>query len=454
MYIEQLYTSCLAEAAYYIESNGEAAIIDPLRETSPYMELASERNAKIKYIFETHFHADFVSGHLDLSRLTGAPIIFGPGAKTAYDVVNAKDGEIFQLGEITIKTLHTPGHTPESTCYLLFDEANNPHALFTGDTLFVGDVGRPDLLDGLMTKEELAGMLYESLNNKIKPLPDEVIVYPAHGPGSACGKNIGQETFSTIGIQRETNYAMKAPSKESFIKQVTDGMLPPPKYFFEDARINKQGYEPLEQIIRKSLVPMSPKQVADKIDDTVILDTRNAEEFENAHIPGAINIGLGGQYAVWIGTIFSIDQPFIIVADPEKEEEAIIRLARVGFENVVGYLAGGIENWNGSLASVKSIEPEELAQNFNNELGVIDVRKPGEYTDGHVTSALHYPLAELSEKLPEDRTRDWHIYCAGGYRSMIACSLLKRMGFTNVVNIRRGFNAFEEAGVPIVDPVH
>ncbi len=452
MYIEQLYTSCLAEAAYYIESNGEAAIIDPLRETGPYLKLASERNARIRYIFETHFHADFVSGHIDLSRITGAPIIYGPDADTAYEIKNAHDGEIFPLGNITIQALHTPGHTPESTCYLLRNEKEEPHAIFTGDTLFVGDVGRPDLLDGIMSGEELAGMLYQSLNEKIKPLPDHVIVYPAHGPGSACGKNIGKETYSTIGAQKKTNYALRAETRESFIEQVTHGMLPPPAYFFEDARINKEGYRPLTDVVKQSLVALDQEEIQDMQDEVVILDTRDADAFEKGHIPGSVNIGLGGQYAVWIGTLFPIHQPFVLVADQGHEEEAVIRLARVGFENVRGYLKHGMEGWSGRVESVTSIEPEELAERMDGKLTVIDVRKPGEYESGHAEGALHYPLNSLHQQLPDRKDQPLYVYCAGGYRSMIACSLLKSRGYTNTINVRQGFKAFPDAGVPVRVP--
>ncbi len=453
MYIEQLYTSCLAEAAYYIESAGEAAIFDPLRETSPYLELASGRNARIKYIFETHFHADFVSGHIDLSKETGAPIVYGPLAKTEYKVYNATDEEIFTIGNITVQALHTPGHTPESTCYLLRDEEGKPHAVFTGDTLFVGDVGRPDLLDGVMSKEELAGMLYDSLNNKIKPLPDDVIVYPAHGPGSACGKNIGKDTYSTIGIQKATNYALRSSSRDQFIDQVTSGMLPPPQYFFEDARINKEGYKPLADVIKQSMNPLEAKQIIQMQDEVVILDTRDPELFGKEHIEGAVNIGLGGQYAVWIGTIFPISQPFVLVSEPGKEEEAIIRLARVGFENVKGFLEGGMEAWDGPVDQVQSIDPEDLINRIGEGASVIDVRKPGEFEAGHVTGAMHFPLCNLPGHSPADEGKALHIYCAGGYRSMIACSILKKKGVRNIVNIRRGFNSFSDAGVPLSVPV-
>jgi glyoxylase-like metal-dependent hydrolase (beta-lactamase superfamily II)/rhodanese-related sulfurtransferase len=452
MYIQQLYTSCLAEAAYYIESEGEAVIIDPLREIEPYLGLAAERKATIKFIFETHFHADFVSGHIDLSQATGAPIVYGPLAETSYEVYNAKDEEIFSFGKLSLQALHTPGHTPESTCYLLFDENNKQHAVFTGDTLFVGDVGRPDLLDGVMTKEELAGMLFDSLNRKIKPLPDDVIVYPAHGPGSACGKNIGAETWSSIGMQKRTNYALKAPDKETFIKQVTEGMLPPPMYFFEDARINKEGYSPLKEVIGKGMTPLTAEDIRANHHDHVVLDTRDPDSFEAGHIPGSINVGLGGQYAVWIGTLFPIDQKFVLVTEAGKEEESILRLARVGFEHVTGYLKDGINSWDQPLTTMEGINPGDWMNTQSPETIILDVRKPGEYQDGHVEGAVSHPLANLNEFVM-DKNATYHVYCAGGYRSMIACSLLKSKGYKRVVNIRQGYKAFEEAGVPVVKEV-
>ncbi len=345
MYIEQLYTNCLAEAAYYIESEGEAAIIDPLRETEPYIELAARRKSKIKYVFETHFHADFVSGHIDLARKVNAPIVYGPMAQTQYQVVNAKDGQEFKIGKLTLRVLHTPGHTPESSCFLLLDEQGREHAIFTGDTLFVGDVGRPDLLDGVMSREELAGMLYDSLNRHIKTLPDHVIVYPAHGPGSACGKNIGKETHSTIGEQKKFNYALKDQSREAFIQELTSGILPPPQYFFEDARINKQGYDPIDEVIDRNSRALIFEQVDSLVrKGTLVLDTRPADEFEKGFIPGSINIGLNGQFAVWVGTLIPIDQPVVLVTMPGKERESVLRLARVGYEKVEGYLQGGIGN--------------------------------------------------------------------------------------------------------------
>jgi glyoxylase-like metal-dependent hydrolase (beta-lactamase superfamily II)/rhodanese-related sulfurtransferase len=452
MYIEQLYTNCLAEAAYYIESEGEAAIIDPIRETEPYLELASKRGARIKYIFETHFHADFVSGHIDLSKKTGATIIYGPMAETKYKVINAKDGEFFSVGKLKIKTIHTPGHTPESSCYLLLDESGKEHAIFTGDTLFVGDVGRPDLLDGKMTSEELANMLYDSLNTKIKTLPDNVIVYPAHGAGSSCGKNIGKETFSTIGEQKKFNYALKAPSRDQFIKEVTEGISPPPSYFFEDARINKNGYESVEIVIEKNNRPLDAAQFEEAVKKgALILDTRKADDFENAFIPGSINIGLNGQYAIWVGTLIDIKQPLVLITDLGKEQESILRLARVGYENVLGYLSGGIQSWKKETGSVKSIQPGAMKQEIIKGAEVIDVRKPGEWNISHVKGAKFLPLAGMPKNIAAlDKTKSYLVHCGGGYRSMTAISLMKRQGFTNLTNIYGGFGAILNAGVEVV----
>lgn len=453
MYIEQLYTNCLAEAAYYIESEGEAAIIDPLRETDPYIELAKKRGATIKYVFETHFHADFVSGHIDLARKVNAPIVYGPNADTHYEVINAKDGQEFTLGKVKFKVLHTPGHTPESTCYLLVDEKCKEHAVFTGDTLFVGDVGRPDLLDGVMTREELASMLYDSLNTKIKTLSDDVIVYPAHGPGSACGKNIGKETFSTIGEQKRYNYAMQDLSRSEFISKVTDGILPPPAYFFEDARINKEGYESIEKIIEKNTKALSLQAFKEALKPgAVILDTRKADDFEKGFIPGSLNIGLNGQYAVWVGTLLDIDQPLVLVTETGKEEESVLRLARVGYENVVGYLKGGVSSWDGSLDKVRSITAEEMKLELKKGIEVLDVRKPGEWNVGHLKEATFLPLSDILDNTENlNKSNPYLVHCAGGYRSMIAISVLRRQGFTGeLVNILGGFGAMQQAGIPSV----
>lgn len=451
MYIEQLYTSCLAEAAYYIESEGEAAIIDPLRETEPYIELAKKRNATIKYVFETHFHADFVSGHIDLSRMVNAPIIYGPMANTNYDVINATDGQEFKLGKVKFKVLHTPGHTPESACFLLFDENGKEHAVFSGDTLFVGDVGRPDLLDGVMTSEELASMMYDSLNKKIKTLPDSVIVYPAHGPGSACGKNIGKETQSTIGEQKKFNYALKDMSREEFIAKVTDGIQPPPLYFFEDARINKEGYNPINEVINTNTKPLSVADFKKAVEaGALILDTRNPDDFEKGFISGSLNIGLNGQYAVWVGTLIDINKPLVLITENGKEEEAVLRLARVGYENVTGYLKGGVQAWPEKLDNVNSIEATEVEAQIKKGVDVLDVRKPGEWNTSHAKDAEFIPLADMPDNLEQlDKTKPYVVHCAGGYRSMIACSLMKQKGFKNVTNVYGGFSAMLTTGLPV-----
>jgi hydroxyacylglutathione hydrolase len=451
MYVEQLYTNCLAEAAYYIESEGEAAIIDPLRETEPYIEKARERNARIKFVFETHFHADFVSGHIDLSRETGAPIVFGPMAETSYDVINATDGQEFRVGRVKIKVLHTPGHTPESSCYLLLDENSKPYAVFTGDTLFVGDVGRPDLLDGKMSKEDLAGMLYDSLQKKIKTLPDDVIVYPAHGPGSACGKNIAKETFSTIGEQKRFNYAMKDQTREAFIQELTSGILPPPQYFFEDARINKEGYAPIDNVIEKNSKPLSMEEIKSWIaKGAMVVDTRKAEEFEKGFIPGAINIGLNGQFAVWVGTLLKISQPLVLVTEPGKEDEAVLRLARVGYENVKGYLQGGMASWKGEVDKVRSISASDIRQELPKST-LLDVRKPGEWNVSHAKGARFLPLADMPDNLQSlDKDGNYIVHCGGGYRSMTAISVMRREGFRNLVNVKGGFGAMVQEGMSVV----
>ncbi len=452
MYIEQLYTNCLAEAAYYIESEGEAVIIDPLRETEPYIALAKKRNSKIRYVFETHFHADFVSGHIDLAREVDATIVYGPKAETAYNIHSASDGEEFKVGKITLRVLHTPGHTPESSCFLLIDENGNDYAVFTGDTLFVGDVGRPDLLDGVMSREELAGMLYDSLNKKIKTLADDVIVYPGHGPGSSCGKNIGKETYSTIGVQKKFNYALKSRTKEEFIEQVTDGILPPPSYFFEDARINKQGYDSIESVMKSNNNPLSVQEFKDAVaKGALILDTRNPDDFEIGFVEDSLNIGLNGQYAVWVGTLIDIKKPLVLVADPGKEEEAILRLARVGYENVVGYLKGGVSAWPEKLQTVKSIAAEDMKEQMNAGAEVLDVRKPGEWSSGHLEEAKFYPLANMPSNLNDlDKSTTYVVHCGGGYRSMMAISLMRKLGFTKLINVYGGFGAMVNAGMKVV----
>lgn len=454
MYIEQMYTNCLAEAAYYIESEGEAAIIDPIRETEPYTKKAQERNSKIKYIFETHFHADFVSGHIDLAKKTGAKIVFGPMAKTAYDTHTAKDGEIFQIGKIKIKVMHTPGHTPESSCYLLIDENGKENAIFTGDTLFVGDVGRPDLLDGKMTKEELSSMMYDSLK-KLKALPDETLLYPGHGPGSSCGKNIGKETWSTLGQQKKTNYALQEMTREEFIKAVTTGLSAPPQYFFKDAMINKNGYDSIEEVMKRNTKALSADEVKSLLTNgAIILDTRTPDDFEKGFIPNAINIGLNGSYAQWLGTVVSIDTPLIVVADEGKAEESISRAARVGYENIKGYLKGGMKSWTDAgnkTETINSISAQEFAERIKSgEETILDVRKPGEWEGGHVVGAEHVCLSKFPAAIDSlDKNKTYLVHCAGGYRSMIAASMMKAKGFDKLINIYGGFGKIKETSVPI-----
>lgn len=454
MHIEQLYTNCLAEAAYYIESNGEAAIIDPLRETDPYVEKAMSRNATIKYVFETHFHADFVSGHIDLANRTGAKIIYGPEANTKYAVINAKDNEEFTVGKIRIRALHTPGHTLESTCYLLIDESGKEYCIFTGDTLFVGDVGRPDLLDGVMTKEALASKMYDSLNTKIKTLADDVIVYPAHGPGSACGKSMGKETFSTIGIQKKTNYALQEMTREEFIAAVTDGLSQPPKYFFEDARINKNGYDSIDEVIGKNSQALSIEAVdAAVAKGALVLDTRIADHFEKGFIPGSLNIGLNGMFAVWVGTLVDIDQPLILITEPGKESETVLRLARVGYENVVGYLEGGIQTWidaGRAVSTVETIPATEISQYYGHDgVVILDVRKPSEFEQSHIKGAINIQLSEIKNRIQElDPDKKYVMHCAAGYRSMMAASIMKDHGLDNFVNVAGGWGAITKTDLP------
>lgn len=456
MKIEQMYTNCLAEAAYYIESDGEAAVIDPIRETEPYLQRAEQGKAKIKYVFETHFHADFVSGHIDLAKKTGAKIVFGPTATPKYEAYIAKDNEEFKIGKITIKVLHTPGHTPESSCYLLTDENGKNHAIFTGDTLFVGDVGRPDLLDGKISKEELAGMLYESLSNKIKTLEDEVIVYPGHGPGSSCGKNIGKETWSTIGIQKKTNYALqKFESKNAFVKAVTDGLASPPGYFFKDAVINKSGYENIDDVLKRNINPLSVAEFKNAINKgAMVLDTRDPDEFEKAFIQGSINVGLNGSFAVWVGTVVPVDKQLVVVCDNGKEHECMLRLARVGYENIAGYLKGGIDEWKkeNETNSVNSVNSREFLSMVESKDGkVLDVRKKGEYNNGHLDNVTHICLSQLTQNIQQLTKNDKYlVHCAGGYRSMIAASILKANGFNNIINLKGGFEALKKETPKII----
>ncbi|MEN9549350.1 MAG: hypothetical protein RIR12_1941 [Bacteroidota bacterium] len=455
MYIQQLYTSCLSEAAYYMEDNGEAAIIDPLRDIETYLQLAAQRGARIKYIFETHFHADFVSGHIDLSKATGAPIVYGPGTVTKFPVTVAADGELFRIGNLTLKVLHTPGHTMESSCYLLKDEAGKDYCVFTGDTLFVGDVGRPDLAQKgeELTSTDLAGIMYESIHAKLFPLADEVIVYPAHGPGSSCGKNLGPHTFSTMGEEKKTNYALKAISKNDFIKAVTEGIDVPPVYFPINAQINKEGYKSIDEVVEKGLNGLSIEAVKKHIaDDAILLDTRHADIFSQGYIPGSIFIGLEGRFAEWAGSLLPFHAPIILITDAGKEKETIIRLARVGFDKVQGYVAGGFEAWQQAgepCDMLINVEPDELMMDMPHDakLVVVDVRRPAEFADGHLKDALNIPLSDMTDpamlaSLEEDQ--NFYVHCAGGYRSVIAASLIKRQGIHNIRNVLGGWSQIKE----------
>lgn len=456
MYIKQLYTGCLSEAAYYIESDGIAAIIDPLRDIEAYLTLATERKAAIKYIFETHFHADFVSGHLDLAAATGATIVYGPDAVTKLAVKVAKDGERFTVGKVTIEILHTPGHTLESSCFLLKDENNKDYAVFTGDTLFIGDVGRPDLAQrgNELTTQELAGMLYESLQLKIVVLQDDVIVYPGHGAGSSCGKNLGPESQSTIGEQKKTNYALLAATKADFIKTVTDGLTAPPQYFPINAKMNKEGYASLGSILEKCLkpLPIDAFKVKAAADGVVIVDTRLATVFTQGYVPGSISIGLEGRFAEWAGSILPFDQPLILVTEIGKEKETVIRLARVGYEKIEGYLKGGYEGWftaGEKHDMIIDVEADELAMDlpFDPKLVIVDVRKPTEYAEGHITEAINIPVSDMMDPGNLVNLEDSHniyVHCAGGYRSVIACSLLKRQGIHNIYNVLGGWEKIKE----------
>lgn len=460
MKIEQIYTGCLAEAAYYIESNGEAAIIDPLREVGTYLKKAEKAGATIKYIFETHFHADFVSGHVDLADKSGAKIIYGPTAKTEFESHIAKDGEKFQIGDLTITALHTPGHTLESTTYLLTDENGKDHCIFSGDTLFIGDVGRPDLAQkGNLTMEDLAGMLYDSLNEKIKPLADDVIVYPAHGAGSACGKSMSKETFDTLGHQKEVNYALKAQTKEQFISEVTDGIMPPPQYFAKNAAINKGGVESIDGIYGKGLNALTPQAFEDTANQAgaIMLDTRDPQVFAKGFIPNSINIGLNGQFAPWVGALITdLDQPILLITDGGKEEETITRLTRVGYDSTIGYLDGGFERWTDAGKEIDTIETisAEIFEKAVTEQEIIalDVRKPGEYESEHLEFTLSRPLDFINDWMGEiDPNKTYYIHCAGGYRSMIAASILKSRGVEHVIDIAGGYGAIKNTNLKRTD---
>lgn len=460
MKIEQIYTGCLAQGAYYIESNGEVAIIDPLRETQQYVDKANKENAKIKYIFETHFHADFVSGHVDLAKNTGATIIFGPGAETTYDIHSAKDNEVFKLGNISIKVLHTPGHTLESSTYLLLDENGKEHAIFSGDTLFLGDVGRPDLaIKSDLTKEDLAGMLFDSLRNKIMPLPDNIIVYPAHGAGSACGKNLSKETVGILGDQKKTNYALREDmTRDEFIEEVLDGMPPPPQYFAKNAMMNKSGYDAFENVLKKGDNALNPEEfefIANQ-EDALILDVRHEKDFVKSHIPNSIFIGIHGGFAPWVGALITdLKQPILLITPEGKEKETVTRLSRVGYDNTLGYLKGGMDAWIASgrdIETIDSISVDTFSECFKNDnINVLDVRKDGEYKSEHLEgdNVQHFALDFINDNMNAiSKNKNYYVHCAGGYRSVIAASILKARGFNNLVDIAGGFGAIKNSDLP------
>lgn len=460
MTIEQIYTGCLAQGAYYIESNGEAVVIDPLREIKPYLDRAEKDNAKIKYIFETHFHADFVSGHVTLAKETGAAIVFGPNANPTFEATIATDGQVFQVGEITITALHTPGHTMESTTYLLKDKNGKNHAIFSGDTLFLGDVGRPDLAQkmGVLTERDLAGFLYDSLRKKIMPLADDVIVYPAHGAGSACGKNMMKETVDTLGNQKNLNYALRADmTKEEFINEVIDGLLPPPQYFPLNVQMNKEGYEDFNVVLERGSQALTPAAFEAAANETgaVVLDVRHQNDFAKGHVPRSIFIGLNGDFAPWVGALIAdVKQPILLITEPGKEEEAITRLSRVGFDNTLGFLKGGFDAWKNDGMEYDTVH-SITAETFKDELEtdkkpVFDVRKETEHLSEHVLDAQNTPLDFLNNHLAvfPDNT-PFYVHCAGGYRSMIAASILKSRGIHNLIDVQGGFKAIKEAGVPV-----
>ena len=463
MKVEQIYTGCLAQGAYYIESEGEAVIIDPIRETQPYLEKLKKEGAKLKYIFETHFHADFVSGHLDLAKKTGAKIVYGPMAQTDYDIYSAKDGEELKVGKLTFKVLHTPGHTMESSVYLLKNEAKEDYAIFSGDTLFLGDVGRPDLAikQGMTTKEDLAAYLFDSLRNKIMPLADDVMVYPAHGAGSACGKNLSKETWGYLGEQKKTNYALRADmTKTEFIKEVTAGLSPAPQYFAKNAMMNKSGYNSFDEVLERGAIPLSSNDFEKIVErkEALILDTRHPDVFSKGHIPTSINIGIDGSFAPWIGALITdINQAIVLIAEKGREKEVVTRLARVGYDNTLGYLEGGIDVWlkeGREIDFIRSITPEVFEAKISKKQieNLLDARKPTEFLAHHVVDAMNFPLDYVNQnmdKLVKEKT--YHIHCAGGYRSMIMASILQARGFRNLVNIQKGFKGIEETGISLSD---
>jgi hydroxyacylglutathione hydrolase len=458
MKVEQIYTGCLAQGAYYIESNGEAAIIDPLREVAPYIQKAQRNNATIKYVFETHFHADFVSGHLDLSKKTGAPIVYGPNAHPAFETIIATDGQEFKIGDLTLKVLHTPGHTMESTCYLLLDPTGKPHALFSGDTLFIGDVGRPDLAQKVasdLTQEKLAGYLFDSLRNKIMTLPDEVIVYPAHGAGSACGKNMSKETTDTLGNQKKTNYALRANmTKEEFIKEVTEGLAAPPAYFPLNVMLNIQGYESIDTVLTRGQQALSPDAFETAATETgaLILDTRAPQTFASGFVPNSINIGIDGQFAPWVGAMITdIKQEILLVCDEGREEEVITRLARVGYDYTIGYLKGGFAAWKASgkeIDQIVSIDADQLAKLQQEQaVSILDVRKKTEYLSEHIQNVENTPLDLINDSMAKiDKNKTYYVHCAGGYRSMIFTSILRARGYDKLIDVKGGFKAIKDSG--------
>lgn len=458
MKIEQLYTSCIAEAAYYIESDGEAAIIDPLRESEPYVNRADLDGAKIKYIFETHFHADFVSGHLDLARKTGAKIVYGPTAQAGFDIEVAQDGQEYSIGKVKIKVLHTPGHTMESSTYLLIDENGKEHAIFTGDTLFLGDVGRPDLaVKTDLTREQLAEHLFASLRDKIMPLADDVIIYPGHGAGSSCGKNLSTETVDTLGNQKKTNYALRADMTQAeFVKEVTDGILPPPQYFPKNAVMNKNGYESIDEVMHRGNIPLMVDEFEAKMKEgALILDVRTQDEYRESHIPGSMFIGLDGSFAMWVGALIEdINQKIILVAPQERVSETVMRLARVGYDHACGFLNGGIEAWQESgksVDSVRSVDVNQLSGLMkNSKINIVDVRKNSEFDAEHVEDAIHYPLDYINEHINDlKKDNKYYLHCKSGYRSMIAASIMKKAGYKDLVDIKGGIEAILESDIPV-----
>lgn len=459
MKIEQIYTGCLAQGAYFIESNGEAAVIDPLRETTPYLERAVKDNVKIKYVFETHFHADFVSGHVDLSKKANAPIVYGPTtANLGFDAIIATDGQEFKVGNVTIKVLHTPGHTMESTCFLLIDENGKEHALFSGDTLFIGDVGRPDLAQKVvadLTQDILAGHLFDSLRNKIMPLSDDILVYPAHGAGSACGKNMSKETYDTLGNQKQTNYALRADmTKEEFIKEVTSGLMPPPAYFPLNVMMNIEGYDSITEVLNRGTQALSPEAFEAAANETsaLILDTRKPQDFAKGFVPNSINIGIDGSFAPWVGALIpDIKQEILLITEEGREEEVVTRLARVGYDHAIGFLKGGFNAWkaaNKEVDSITSISVQQLAeiQKANPEINILDVRKGSEHLSEHILGATNAPLDYINESmLKVDKNKTYYVHCAGGYRSMIFTSILRARGYNNLIDVDGGFKAIKDS---------